>query len=149
MATAQFCASMWTQEESAKIQATAKEVIPSIRTMALPQGLQVKNGPDAVVDYLVEKLPGLIKSDPERTVSNRSITSFRENMPDLDSPRFQTAKQQNPYEYFEAFEKTRHPPWLYNLTKTWEKLLEEPYKGVTTDGSLSHMLLFQSFTASL
>lgn len=30
----------------------------------------------------------------------------------------------------------RAPPWLYDLTKTWEKLLKEPYKGVTNDGSV-------------
>lgn len=30
----------------------------------------------------------------------------------------------------------RAPPWLYDLTKVWEKLLEEPYKGITNDGSV-------------
>ena len=30
----------------------------------------------------------------------------------------------------------RAPPWLYDLTKVWETLLEEPYKGVTNDGSV-------------
>lgn len=30
----------------------------------------------------------------------------------------------------------RRPPWLYDLTKVWEKLLTEPYKGVTNDGKV-------------
>ncbi len=58
----QFCASMWTPEESAKIQATAKEAVPGITTMALPQGLQVEKGPDGVFDYIMEKLPSLLGS---------------------------------------------------------------------------------------
>ncbi|MCJ1442643.1 MAG: hypothetical protein MMC23_003140 [Stictis urceolatum] len=57
-----FCASMWTPEQSEQIQATAHELVPGIKTMALPQGLQVQRGPDAVVEYIVEKLPGLIES---------------------------------------------------------------------------------------
>lgn len=49
-------------EESAKIQAIAKETVPGITTMALPQGLQVEKGPDDVFNYILEKLPGLIGS---------------------------------------------------------------------------------------
>lgn len=30
----------------------------------------------------------------------------------------------------------RAPPWLYDLTKVWEKLLAEPYKGITNDGTV-------------
>jgi hypothetical protein len=30
----------------------------------------------------------------------------------------------------------RAPPWLYDLTKVWEKLLEAPYTGVTNDGTV-------------
>jgi hypothetical protein len=52
---------MWTPEESTHIQALAKELVPGIKTMALPQGLQVEKGPDAVVDYIKEKLPGLLE----------------------------------------------------------------------------------------
>jgi hypothetical protein len=51
---------MWTPEESAKIQYIARETIPGITTMALPQGLQVEKGPDGVFDYIIEKLPSLI-----------------------------------------------------------------------------------------
>ncbi|KAH8599294.1 hypothetical protein B0O99DRAFT_386692 [Bisporella sp. PMI_857] len=55
-----FCASMWTSEESSEIQGIAKEEIPGIKTMAIPQGLQVEKGPDAVVEFLLEAVPGLI-----------------------------------------------------------------------------------------
>jgi hypothetical protein len=51
---------MWTPEESGRIQVIAKETVPGITTMALPQGLQVEKGPDGVFDYIIEKLPGLI-----------------------------------------------------------------------------------------
>lgn len=53
---------MWTPEESAKIQAIAKETVPGITTMALPQGLQIEKGPDGVFEYIIEKLPGLTGS---------------------------------------------------------------------------------------
>lgn len=53
---------MWTEEESEEIQRIAKEVVPGIKTMALPRGMQVEKGPDAVVEFLVEKLPALIDS---------------------------------------------------------------------------------------
>jgi hypothetical protein len=56
---------MWTPEESAEIQAIAKKTIPGIKTMALPQGLQVERGPDGVFDYLMEKLPPFIESSTD------------------------------------------------------------------------------------
>ena len=128
---------MWTPEQSQEIQAIARETVPGIKTMALPQGLQVQQGPDAVVQYLVDKLPGLINSgQAKQTSSSESYGPlFREHLPNLSSPRFQIAKEQTPYEYVDSFEKNHQPPWLYNLTKTWDKLLEEPFNGVTTDGS--------------
>jgi len=55
-----FCASMWTPEESAKIQQIARSVVPDIKTHAIPQGLQAQGGPDAVVNYLKENLPALL-----------------------------------------------------------------------------------------
>jgi len=51
---------MWTPEESTRIQAIAKETVPGITTMALPQGLQVEKGPDGVYQYIIEKLPSLL-----------------------------------------------------------------------------------------
>lgn len=52
---------MWTPEESGKALAAAKEVNPDVKTLALPQGLQVNRGPDAVVEYIKEQLPALIE----------------------------------------------------------------------------------------
>lgn len=51
---------MWSPEESTAIRATAKAVIPDIKTHAIPQGLQVQRGPEAIVEHLVEKLPKLL-----------------------------------------------------------------------------------------
>jgi len=58
----QFTASMWTPEQSAKVLTEAREVNPQVKTLALPQGLQVQRGPDAVVEYIKEQLPILIES---------------------------------------------------------------------------------------
>lgn len=51
---------MWTPEESQKVFATAREIVPDIKTHAIPEGLQVQRGPDAVVEYLEEKIPSLL-----------------------------------------------------------------------------------------
>lgn len=51
---------MWTAEESGRIRAVARETVPGIKTHAILQGLQVERGPDAVVEYLKERLPGII-----------------------------------------------------------------------------------------
>jgi len=56
-----FCASMWTMEESDEIQRIAKDTVPGIKTMAIPRGLQVEKGPDAVVEFLKEKWPALVQ----------------------------------------------------------------------------------------
>jgi hypothetical protein len=56
----QFTASMWTPEQSDAVLSRAREINPDVKTLALPQGLQVERGPDAVVEYIVEKLGGLI-----------------------------------------------------------------------------------------
>ncbi|KAF2150980.1 hypothetical protein K461DRAFT_257840 [Myriangium duriaei CBS 260.36] len=57
-----FTASMWTPEQSAAIIKEAKSIVgPGLKTLSLPQGLQVERGPDAVVDYIKEQLPGLIE----------------------------------------------------------------------------------------
>ncbi|KAJ9134263.1 hypothetical protein NKR23_g10175 [Pleurostoma richardsiae] len=54
------CASMWTPEESAQMHSIARSVIPDIKTHAIPQGLQVKEGPDAIVAHLEEVFPKLL-----------------------------------------------------------------------------------------
>jgi hypothetical protein len=55
-----FSASMWTQEQAEEIRAIANKERPGIKTHAIPQGLQVERGPDAIVEYLVEKVPALL-----------------------------------------------------------------------------------------
>ena len=52
---------MWTKAESDEIQRIARETVPGFRTMAIPAGLQVEKGPDAVVAFLKEKWPGVIE----------------------------------------------------------------------------------------
>lgn len=54
---------MWTPEEAQQIIAIAKGVVgdeKDLKTFSLPQGLQVNKGPDAVVEYIKENLPGLL-----------------------------------------------------------------------------------------
>jgi hypothetical protein len=51
---------MWTPEESARIQQIARSIVPDIRTHAIPQGLQVQKGPDAIVEYLKANLPAIL-----------------------------------------------------------------------------------------
>lgn len=58
----QFTASMWTSEQSSRALSDAKEVNPQVKTMALPQGLQVNKGPDAVIEYIKEQLPKLLEA---------------------------------------------------------------------------------------
>ena len=53
---------MWTPEQSSEILAEAREVNPTVKTLALPQGLQVQGGPDAVIEYIKEQLPALLNS---------------------------------------------------------------------------------------
>ncbi|KAK0388748.1 hypothetical protein NLU13_4991 [Sarocladium strictum] len=57
------CASMWTPEESSRIQQIARSIVPDIKTYAIPQGLQVQRGPDAIVEHLVERLPKVIEGE--------------------------------------------------------------------------------------
>lgn len=59
----QFVASMWTPEQSEKVIDAAREINPKVKTLALPQGLQVEKGPDAVVEYIKERLPGLLQME--------------------------------------------------------------------------------------
>lgn len=52
---------MWTPEESDKIQNIARETVPGIKTMAIPQGLQAEKGSEGVVEFLKEKWTSLIE----------------------------------------------------------------------------------------
>jgi hypothetical protein len=56
---------MWSPEQAAAIIVKAKSIMPDLRTFSLPQGLQAEGGPDAVVEYIKEHLPGLL--EPETT----------------------------------------------------------------------------------
>lgn len=69
-----------------------------------------------------------------KSTFEQASAEFRQFLPDLSSPRFTTAKEQDCYTYAEHFQQTKFPPWIYGLTKAWEKLYEEPFKGVTSDG---------------
>ncbi|KFY51018.1 hypothetical protein V496_09010 [Pseudogymnoascus sp. VKM F-4515 (FW-2607)] len=69
-------------------------------------------------------------------IDERGSAEFRKYIPDLNTPRFQTAKVQDCYQYAETFQESHNPPWLYNLTQAWQELLREPYKGLTTDGNV-------------
>jgi hypothetical protein len=51
---------MWTPDESKHILSTAKGILPEIRTLALPYGLQVEKGPVATTQYVKEHLDDLI-----------------------------------------------------------------------------------------
>nr|XP_036581422.1 uncharacterized protein CTRU02_08472 [Colletotrichum truncatum]KAF6789773.1 hypothetical protein CTRU02_08472 [Colletotrichum truncatum] len=55
-----FCASMWTAEESAQIFSIARAIRPDVKTHAIPHGLQVERGPDAIVEHLLENVPKLL-----------------------------------------------------------------------------------------
>ncbi|KAL4943869.1 hypothetical protein BDV06DRAFT_210714 [Aspergillus oleicola] len=58
-----FSASMWSAEQAAEIQSIARSIKPDIKLHAIPQGLQVERGPDAIVEYLVEKVPALLDQE--------------------------------------------------------------------------------------
>jgi hypothetical protein len=51
---------MWSAEEAKRIRELAQKERPNIKTHAIPQGLQVERGPDAIVQYLMEKVPPLL-----------------------------------------------------------------------------------------
>ncbi|KAF2015239.1 hypothetical protein BU24DRAFT_449994 [Aaosphaeria arxii CBS 175.79] len=63
-------------------------------------------------------------------------SEFRAHLHDLSTPRFTTAAEQNVYEYADFFRDNHAPPWLFDLTQAWAKLYEEPFKGVTSDGTV-------------
>ncbi|KAG9245631.1 hypothetical protein BJ878DRAFT_500548, partial [Calycina marina] len=70
------------------------------------------------------------------SIFKKTAKGFRDHVPDLNTTRFQTAKDQDAYQYVEEFKKTQYPPWIYGLTQTWAELLKEPYVGVTIDGKV-------------
>ncbi|KAK5147525.1 hypothetical protein LTR04_000818 [Oleoguttula sp. CCFEE 6159] len=67
---------------------------------------------------------------------DQSSAEYRQYLPDLSSPRFMVAKEQDARTYADAFKTTRNPPWLYELTQTWNKLYREPFHGITSSGDI-------------
>ncbi|KAJ4304481.1 hypothetical protein N0V90_000007 [Kalmusia sp. IMI 367209] len=55
-----FSASMWTEEDVAQIQQTARSVKSDVKLHAIPFGLQIERGPDAIVEHLLETIPRLL-----------------------------------------------------------------------------------------
>lgn len=53
---------MWSANEAKEIHSLARSVVPEIKYHAIPTGLQVERGPDAIVEYLIEKVPALLGS---------------------------------------------------------------------------------------
>lgn len=53
---------MWTPKEAETIHSLARSIVPDIKLHAIPTGLQVEKGPDALVAYLAEKVPPLLDS---------------------------------------------------------------------------------------
>lgn len=53
---------MWTPDEATKIRQIAERERPGITTHAIPQGLQVERGSDAIVEYLLLVVPELLDS---------------------------------------------------------------------------------------
>jgi hypothetical protein len=51
---------MWTAEESEGMIETARGIRPNIKTHAIPYGLQVAKGPEAIVDHLKDQIPRLL-----------------------------------------------------------------------------------------
>ena len=51
---------MWTREESDMMQSVAKSILSHLKTYAIPHGLQVNQGPDAIVEHLKEQIPILL-----------------------------------------------------------------------------------------
>lgn len=53
---------MWTPEEAAQAITVAREIVPNIKVMSLPKGLQVEKGPEGVIEYGKAHLPTILDS---------------------------------------------------------------------------------------
>ncbi len=54
---------MWSPAESDKIKQIVREIVPNVRTYAVPQGMQVEIGPEATVDHVKSKLDEILRGD--------------------------------------------------------------------------------------
>ncbi|KAI1437649.1 hypothetical protein GGR50DRAFT_692164 [Xylaria sp. CBS 124048] len=61
---------------------------------------------------------------------------FRQYLPDLSTPRFIALGQNDAYSHARELTEKHNPPWLYGLYTHWQKLLQEPFKGITNDGTV-------------
>lgn len=75
------------------------------------------------------------------TVNEGGDGEYRQYLPNLSIPRFTTMQKQDAHEYAKAFVEGGNPPWLHALYLHWRKLLQEPFKGVTNDGTLVSVAL--------
>ncbi|KAL1605058.1 hypothetical protein SLS60_004601 [Paraconiothyrium brasiliense] len=76
----------------------------------------------------------------QKSAFEEASAAFRAHLPDISTPRFTTAAKQDVYEYAKFFQDNRAPPWLHDLTQAWAKLYEEPFRGVTSDGTVKEGL---------
>ncbi|TQN64138.1 hypothetical protein CSHISOI_11282, partial [Colletotrichum shisoi] len=65
---------------------------------------------------------------------------YRQHLPDISTPRFTTMRSQDAREYAKVFKEGGNPPWLHALYLHWRNLFEEPYTGITTDGTVKRDL---------
>jgi hypothetical protein len=63
-----------------------------------------------------------------------SDSHYSQYLPDLTQSRFTTMATQDAHVYAQGFKQSGNPPWLHALYVLWQKLLKEPFKGVTNDG---------------
>ncbi|KAK3952395.1 hypothetical protein QBC32DRAFT_237035 [Pseudoneurospora amorphoporcata] len=61
---------------------------------------------------------------------------YRQYLPDLSIPRFTTMQKQDAHEYAKEFIEGGNPPWLHGLYLHWRKLFQDPFRGVTHDGTV-------------
>ena len=52
---------MWTDEDVVEIQKTAQTIKSDVKMHAIPFGLQLEKGPDAVVEHLLEQIPQMLR----------------------------------------------------------------------------------------
>ncbi|KAL9090834.1 MAG: hypothetical protein Q9159_001775 [Coniocarpon cinnabarinum] len=66
--------------------------------------------------------------------SNKTTGEFRAYLPDLTTPRFVDLAKSSAHDHVQSFHQYSRPPWLKALYDHWQRQLEAPFKGVTTDG---------------
>jgi hypothetical protein len=67
-------------------------------------------------------------------MADSKASAYRQYLPDLSIPRFTTMKTEDAHVYVQRFKESGGPPWIHALWLHWKKLLQEPFKGVTSDG---------------